>query len=155
MEIKKKKGLRVNIFNSPLWIYRFGRRFMRERRLRGLNEYLNFLLNNCIISPTAKIDKGVILKHKGLGIVIGGDTEIKTETRISHNVTIGIKDGKCPKIGRNVRIFTNSTVVGGITIGDNAVIGANSFVNSDIPQNEVWAGVPACRIKKNSQGGKK
>lgn len=55
---------------------------------------------------------------------------------ILQGVTIG-KDykGFRPTIGNNVVIFPNSVVVGGVKIGDNVYIGANSFVNFDVPNN--------------------
>ena len=51
-----------------------------------------------------------------------------------------------PTIGNNVTIYAGAVIVGNIKIGDNVVIGANSFVNKDIPDNEVWAGIPAKKI---------
>lgn len=51
------------------------------------------------------------------------------------------------KIGRNVWIGSNSTILPGVTVGDNAVIGAGSVVTKDIPENTVFAGNPAKFIK--------
>jgi acetyltransferase-like isoleucine patch superfamily enzyme len=50
-------------------------------------------------------------------------------------------------IGSGVWIGANVTVLPGITIGDGSVIGANSVLITSIGQNEVWAGVPAKKIK--------
>ncbi len=50
-------------------------------------------------------------------------------------------------IGKNVWIGRCSTILSGVTIGDNAIIGANSLVNKDVPANAVVAGVPARVIK--------
>ena len=52
------------------------------------------------------------------------------------------------RLKRNCRIGTHSVVMPGVTIGENAIVGAFSFVNSDIPDNAVVAGVPAKIIKK-------
>ena len=46
-------------------------------------------------------------------------------------------------IGNNVFIGAKSVIYPGVTIGDNSIVGACSFVNKNIPENEVWAGVPA------------
>ena len=46
-------------------------------------------------------------------------------------------------IGKNVWIGRCSTILSGVTIGDNAIIGANSVVNKDVPANSIVAGVPA------------
>lgn len=50
-------------------------------------------------------------------------------------------------IGRNVWIGAGVTVVPGITIGNNAVVGAGSVVTKNVPANTVVAGIPAKRIK--------
>ena len=51
------------------------------------------------------------------------------------------------RIGRNVLIGANSTILAGVSIGDNSRIGACSLVNSDIPKNSFYAGVPARKVK--------
>ena len=52
------------------------------------------------------------------------------------------------QIGTNVFIGMNSLIVNAVNIGDNAVIGAGSIVNRDIPSDEIWGGNPARFIKK-------
>jgi serine acetyltransferase len=87
-----------------------------------------------------------------LGVVIGRSVKIGNDVIIGSNVTIGGKIDKSdttayPTIGDGVRIYNNSCVIGKITVGDNAVIGAGSVVIKDIPAGEVWAGNPAKKIK--------
>lgn len=50
-------------------------------------------------------------------------------------------------LGKNVWVGSNSTIVQGVTIGDNAVVGAGSVVTRDVPPNTVVGGVPARFIK--------
>ena len=50
-------------------------------------------------------------------------------------------------IGKNVWIGRNSCILGNVTIGDNAIIGAGSIVTHDVEKNSVYAGVPAKKIK--------
>jgi serine O-acetyltransferase len=79
----------------------------------------------------------VWVPHK-TGVVINGMSEIGIGCTIYQGVTIGSIDklgGQSPIIGDNVTIYANSTLVGPIKIGDNAVIGANCFVNYDVPAN--------------------
>lgn len=49
---------------------------------------------------------------------------------------------------KKCRIGSHSLVMPGVTVGENAVIGAFSFVNQDVPAGETWAGVPARPIGK-------
>jgi len=51
------------------------------------------------------------------------------------------------KIGRNVLIGANSTILAGVSIGDNSKVSACSLVNDDIPANSFYAGVPARKVK--------
>lgn len=83
-------------------------------------------------------------------IVIGEKVVIEEKCTIYQGVTIG-KDSKnkYPKIGKNVVIYPNSTLIGDISIGDNSIIGANSFVNFSIERNTIYAGNPAKKIGEN------
>ena len=56
-------------------------------------------------------------------------------------------EGEPITIGRNVWLGSHVVVLPGVTIGDNAVIGAGSVVTSSIPAAEIWAGVPARKIR--------
>jgi acetyltransferase-like isoleucine patch superfamily enzyme len=56
-------------------------------------------------------------------------------------------EGEPITIGRNVWLGSHVVVLPGVTIGDNAVVGAGSVVTSSIPAAEIWAGVPARKIR--------
>ena len=55
--------------------------------------------------------------------------------------------GAAPTIGNNVNIGSNTCIIGGISIGDNVIIGAGSVVVKDVPSNVVIAGNPARIIR--------
>ena len=76
------------------------------------------------------------------GVTIEAEVQIGAHCAIYSISTIGDKAGPVV-LKRNCRIGTHSTVMPGITIGENAVIGAHSFVNCNIPANAVAYGVPA------------
>jgi len=76
------------------------------------------------------------------GVIIGKNVQIGSHCSIYSISTIDDKKGKVT-IKENVRIGTHSTVMPGVTIGKNTVIGAHSFVNTDIPDNVIACGVPA------------
>ena len=100
------------------------------------------------IGVQAKIDGPIDFPHPH-GIVIGEGVRIGKNLKIFHNVTIGQKNGEYPIIGDNVTIFPGSVIVGNVHIGNNVIIGANSFVNMDIEDGNTVAGNPAKVIKKN------
>ena len=90
---------------------------------------------------------GIFIPHS-LGIVIGHEVVIGENCEIFQNVTIGSnrkeKNGRyMPIIGDNVSIGSGAIVVGAIHIGNNVVIGANSYVDKDVPDNTVVVGSPA------------
>ena len=57
----------------------------------------------------------------------------------------GISKGKI-RVGNDVWIGANTTIIDGVTVGDGAVIGANSFVNKDVESFGIYAGAPAKKI---------
>jgi acetyltransferase-like isoleucine patch superfamily enzyme len=56
-------------------------------------------------------------------------------------------EGEQIRMGRNVWLGAHVIVLPGVTIGDNAVVGAASVVATSVPEAEIWAGVPARRIR--------
>lgn len=88
----------------------------------------------------------------GDGTMIGFESIILTATHVSEDKDIPIrKQGMfCApvKIGRNVWTGARVIIMPGITIGDGAIIAANSVVTEDIPPNTIYGGVPARFIRK-------
>jgi len=80
------------------------------------------------------------------GVVIEDFVQIGAHCAIYSVSTIDEKDGKV-FLKKNCKIGSHSIVMPGVTVGENAIIGAMSFVNCDIPSNVVAAGVPAKIIK--------
>ncbi|HCB11408.1 MAG TPA: acetyltransferase [Cyanobacteria bacterium UBA11991] len=84
----------------------------------------------------------------GDGVLIGHDVTLATlnhDERPEHRQNIIPKP---IKIGNNVWVGSNATILQGITIGDGAIIGANAVVTHDVPENTIVAGVPAKVIRK-------
>ena len=80
------------------------------------------------------------------GIIIGAFAVIGDEVTIMQNVTIGRKQampGRAPRIGRGVLLSSGATILGDISIGDFAKIGAGSVVEHDVPAGCTAVGVPA------------
>jgi serine O-acetyltransferase len=115
-----------------------------------LNRWLG---NNIYIDDDAVIGQGLRILH-AFGIAIG-PAEIGKNCTISQNVTIGPNyekrdstGNRDPIIGDNVIITLGAVILGPVHIGSNVVIGANSVVVSDFPDNCVIAGAPARIIGK-------
>lgn len=81
------------------------------------------------------------------GVDIEDDVQIGFGCSILSHSSIDGKDGRVV-LGRNCRLGSNSVVMPGISIGPNAIVGANSFVNKSVPADEVWFGNPARFVKK-------
>ena len=103
----------------------------------------------CDIPFTAKIGKNAYFPHRAIGVVIHENAVIGENARIQANVVIGGKgQSGVPTIGNNVQIGANAVIVGGVEIGDHAIVGAGAVVLKDVPAACVACGVPATVVKK-------
>jgi serine O-acetyltransferase len=97
------------------------------------------------IHPSASIGTSVFLDH-ATGIVIGAFVTIGDEVTIMQNVTVGRQaenPDRAPRIGRGVLLSSGATIIGDISIGDFARIGAGSVVTRNVPGGCTAVGVPA------------
>jgi serine O-acetyltransferase len=91
------------------------------------------------------IGPGLLLIHP-TNIMIGQGVEIGENCLIFHDVTLGTgQNPGMPKIGDNVDIYPGACVLGGITIGNKSMIGANCVVTRDVPSDSIIVTAP-CRI---------
>jgi acetyltransferase-like isoleucine patch superfamily enzyme len=81
------------------------------------------------------------------GVTMGDYVQIGSHCSLYSISTIDNKEGNII-LKKNCRMGTHSVVMPGVTIGENAVIGAFSFVNTDIPDNTLAYGIPAKKIRK-------
>ena len=107
-------------------------------------------LTNIEIHPDAQIGQGLFIDH-GTGVVIGETAEIGDDVTIYQGVTLGgagFATGKRhPTIEDNVTIGSGAKLLGPITIGHGAKIGANSVVIHDVPPNSTVVGVPGHPVR--------
>ena len=101
------------------------------------------------IHPAAEIKGGVMIDH-ATGVVIGETSKIDKNVSIYQGVTLGGKGfeegDRHPKIQSGVSIFASSTVLGNITIGQNAKVAAGSLVLNDVEAETTVAGIPAKKL---------
>ncbi len=101
------------------------------------------------IQLNSTIEGGLLLLHPN-GIVIHPKASIGPNCLIFQQVTIGgteSGDG-LPKIGGHVDIGAGARILGPVSVGDHAVIGANAVVVSDVPPSTTVVGIPAAPLSK-------
>ncbi len=106
------------------------------------------------IHPAALIGQGLFIDH-GAGVVIGETAEIGNDVTLYQGVTLGgtgFATGKRhPTVQDNVTIGSGAKLLGPITIGHGAKIGANSVVITDVPPNSTVVGNPGHPVRVDGQ----
>ena len=126
---------------------------------RIISQFSRFL-TGIEIHPKANIGKNLFIDH-GMGVVIGETSEIGDNVTIYHMATLGgispsvnsneqrnIK--RHPTLKDNVVIGSGAQILGPVTVGKNAKIGANAVVTKDVPENAVMVGIPAKNVGETS-----
>ena len=112
------------------------------------------------IHPRANIGKNLFIDH-GMGVVIGETSDIGDNVTIYHMATLGgispsvnsneqrnVK--RHPTLKDNVVVGSGAQILGPVTVGKNAKIGANAVVTKDVPENAVMVGIPAKNVGETS-----
>ena len=114
--------------------------------LPRLISHVSRLLTGIEIHPGAQIGRGFFIDH-GMGVVIGETSEIGDNVTLYQGVTLGgtgkERGKRHPTIGNNVMIGVGAHVLGAVTVGDGAKIGAGAVVLRDVPPHSTAVGVPA------------
>ncbi|SFJ38858.1 serine O-acetyltransferase [Terrisporobacter glycolicus] len=129
-----------NNFRVKVWI-----RYMLIVKLHFLKKLIQNHLErkySILIGSNCKIGTDLKLEHF-VGTVIGRDVVLGNDCTIYHQITLGQKYGKYPTIGNNVVIYPGAKVIGNVIVGNNVIIGANTVVLKDIPDNSIAVGIPA------------
>jgi len=108
------------------------------------------------IDFTTDIGPGLYLPHP-VGIVINRRCRIGANCNIAQHVTLGLKSREpregCPTLGDRVYVGPGAVIIGAITVGSDAAVGANAVVTKDVPDNAVMAGVPSRIISMRGSAG--
>jgi serine O-acetyltransferase len=98
------------------------------------------------IPLNSEIGGGLLIPHPN-GIVIFPGAEIGPNCLLFQQVTIGHAEGGVPKLGGHVDVGAGAKLIGPISIGDHAKIGANAVVMIDVPAGATAVGIPARIVK--------
>lgn len=136
-----------------LLVYRFGRwagsrrNYVAKRLAQKVYGAINMVVSTVTrvwIPAEVTLGEGFHIIHVEGSISIHPDAMIGKRCGIMHNVTIGTNmSAGAPKIGDDVFIGVNSTILGDIRIGDRVRIGANTAVSTDVPSDSIVVGSPA------------
>lgn len=134
-----------------VWGHRIANRLWNEdwQLTARLCSHLVRWLTGVEIHPAASIGRRVTIDH-GMGVVIGETAEVGDDVHMYHGITLGGDTNepvkRHPTIEDGVQIGANATLLGDITVGEVAVVGAGSVVSSDVDAGATVAGVPATRV---------
>ena len=127
------------------------------RLLARLLSYVARIVTAIEIHPGARIGQGFFIDH-GLGVVIGETSEIGDNVTLYHDVTLGgiapsvdsdqQRDVKRhPTLMDDVIVGSGAQILGPITVGRGARIGANSVVLQEVPERATMVGIPAKEVR--------
>jgi len=137
-----------------LWLHRLVHRLWTQGLAlpARLVSHLSRALTGIEIHPGVRIGRRFFIDH-GMGVVIGETTEIGDDVLMYQGVVLGgtslEKKKRHPTIGNGVVIGAGAIVLGAITIGDRARVGAGSVLLKDVPCDTTVFGIPA----RPSHGG--
>ena len=141
-------------FHAVVW-FRFAH-WLWSVRLKTLARFvgnIGRLLTGVDIHPGAQIGRRLVIDH-AIGVVIGETTEIADDVTLYHNVTLGgiapaveseaqVNVKRHPTLLEGAIIGSGAQVLGPVTVGQNARVGANAVVVKDVPENCTVVGIPA------------
>ena len=137
-----------SVGTHAVWRHRW-HHWLYERGLRHLALWLSKRMRCRLgvdIHPAATIGRRLVIDH-GMGIVIGETAIVGNDCKIFHGVTLGgtgkERGKRHPTLGNGVMVGSGAKVLGNVSIGDNAKIGANAVVLWDVPANTTAVGMPA------------
>jgi len=138
-----------------IWMHRVAHWFWKHhlKFLGRAVSHFSRAVTGIEIHPGAKIGRRVFIDH-GMGVVVGETTEIGDDVLMYTGVVLGgtslEKKKRHPTIGDNVVIGTGAIVLGAITVGNGARIGAGSVVVRRVPRGATMVGIPARMMEAHS-----
>lgn len=128
------------------WLWSQGRRALALHLQSRISEVFGV-----DVHPGARIGSGILIDH-GTSVVIGETAVVGDDVSMLHEVTLGgtgkQTGDRHPKVGRGVLISAGAKILGNVSVGEGAKIGAGSVVLEDVPPHTTAVGVPARVVGK-------
>ena len=122
------------VLRAPLSVL-YGMMFRHVRNVYGIE-----------LPYTVELGRRVVIEHQS-GIVIHGNSSIGDASILRQGVTLGNRTMErpldAPRLGKRVNVGAGAKILGAVTIGDDAQIGANAVVLEDVPAGATAVGIPA------------
>lgn len=137
-----------------IWAHRIAHAFFKRKFffLARLISQISRFFTGIEIHPGATIGRRFFIDH-GMGVVIGETCEIGNNVTVYQGVTLGgtgkEKGKRHPTILDNALIAAGAKVLGSITIGEHAKVGAGSVVLKDVPAHSTVVGIPGKIVIQN------
>ncbi len=138
----------IQSYRVAHWLWREGRRALALHLQSRISEVFGV-----DVHPAARIGSGILVDH-GTSVVIGETAVVGDDVSMLHEVTLGgtgkQTGDRHPKVGRGVLISVGAKILGNVTVGEGAKVGAGSVVLEDVPPHTTVVGVPARVVGKPS-----
>ncbi len=133
------------------WLWARGLRFLAR-----LVSHVGRMLTGIEIHPGATLGRRVFIDH-GMGCVIGETAVVGNDVTLYHGVTLGgvslKREKRHPTIGNHLVVGAGAQVLGPVTVGDGARVGANAVVIADVPPGVTMVGIPARQVMPRDRSG--
>lgn len=135
----------------------------KNRRIRKIYSKILLVFAGLDLGLDIQMGDNVTFRHGGLGTVIHRDVVIEDNVKIYSNVTVGMakpwemseeKTWGGIRLSQGCIVCTGARILGkegALIVGKNTIIGANSVLTCSTGDNEVWAGIPAHKLKDIEQ----
>ncbi len=144
-ELRQKRGfsfwLQCILLDNGYQAVRLHRlaHWFKRHRIPGLGALVwrcSIFFTGVDINPNARIGPGLVVSH-GVGLVVGGDVVIGPGCLLHHGVTLGApttsRIAQCPRLEAEVTVGAAAQIIGDLTIGRGALIGAGALIVDDVP----------------------
>ncbi len=143
-------------------IFHLGAHWLWSNRLKWLARFLSHIsrfLTGIEIHPGAKLGRRVFIDH-GMGVVIGGTSEVHDDVSIYQGVTLGgttqtYQGKRHPTLEKGVIVGAGAKILGPFVVGEHSKIGSNAVVVKEVPPNSTVVGIPGRVITTPSKSTEK